>query len=213
MKRRVLIFFAVLSVLLVVVPTALAAVIIDSDGQVPFYARITRSEIINDGEWAAVVFYRPPTCIPAEFNLLDFFDYPGPGGPGAFGCNPPTTDTVETWQNGPGIDLAPVLAKFRGLGAVPVWLVRWSEMEAAVADDVLTIGELASLPSLQVGWASFYRETLRPSESPAPGPGSIQYTARGELEDGGLFRVYVSLVGGQGTVQITFSSNSSQTKK
>lgn len=210
MSRRLNIkILGILIVLLLAAPAVLAAVIIDSDGQVPFYARISRSEIINDGEWSAVVFYRPPTCIPADFNLLDFFDFPGPAGPGAFGCNPPTTDSVEIWQNGPGIDFAPLVGKFRGLGAVPVWFASVSDMEAAVADDVLTIGELSSLPSLRVGSAGFYRETLRPSESPAPGPGSIQYTALGGLEGGGLFRVIVSLVGTEGTVQITFSSNSS----
>ncbi len=209
MKRRVFMLFAVLSVLLMVVPSVLAAVIIDSDGQVPFYARAPRDGIINDGEWAVIVFYRPAECIPAEFNLLDFFDFPGPTGPGAFGCNPPTTDSVEIWQNGPGIDFAPLVGKFRGLGAVPVWFVRWSDIEAAVADDVLTIGELESLPSLQKGSADYYRETLHPTESAAPGPGSIQFTGRGGLEGGGRFRVFVSLVDGAGgTVQITFSSNS-----
>jgi hypothetical protein len=203
MSRRLIVkLMGILLVLLLAASSVLAAVIIDSDGQVPFYARIVDGEIINDGEWAVVVFYRPPSCIPAEFNLLGFFDFPSEAGPGAFGCNPPTTDSVEYWQNGPGIDFAPVMAKFRGLGAVPVWFVSWPEIEAAVADDVLTIGELESLPSLRVGSADYYRETLRPSGSPSPGPYGIQYTARGELEDGGLFRVMVSLVDGEGTVRI-----------
>lgn len=204
MKRRLFTSFAVLALLLLAIPTVLAAVIIDSDGQVPFYARISGGEIINDGEWAVVVFYRPPACIPAEFNLLDFFDFPSEAGPGAFGCNPPTTDSIEFWQNGPGIDFAPVVGKFRGLGAVPVWFVRWSEMEAAIADDVLTIGELESLNTLRQGSAGYYREVLHPSESPAPGPGSINYTARGALEDETRFRVYVNLVGGEGWVRINF---------
>jgi hypothetical protein len=25
-------------------------------------------------EWAAIAFYRPPACVPDDFNLLDFFD-------------------------------------------------------------------------------------------------------------------------------------------
>jgi hypothetical protein len=95
-------------------------------------------------------------------------------------------------------------AKFQGLGAVPVWFVSWPEMERAVADDVLTIGELESLPSLLKGSAGYYREVIHPTESPAPGPGSIEFTARGELEGGGAFRVHVSLVDGAGgTVKIS----------
>jgi hypothetical protein len=203
MSRRLSVkILGILLVLLMAATSVLAAVIIDSDGQVPFYARAPRDGIINDGEWAVVVFYRPAACIPAEFNLLDFFDFPGPTGPGAFGCNPPTTDSVEYWQNGPGIDFAPLKAKFQGLGAVPVWFVSWPEMERAVADDVLTIGELESLPSLLKGSAGYYREVIHPTESPAPGPYGIQYAARGELENGGLFRAYVSLVGEEGTVRI-----------
>jgi hypothetical protein len=204
MKRRLFALFAVIALLLLAVSSVLAAVIIHSDGQVPFYARILRGEIINDGEWAVVAFYRPPSCVPEDFNLLDFFGFPDATGPGAFGCNPPTTDSVEFWQNGPGEDFAPVMAKFRGLGAVPVWFVELSEIEAAVADDVLTIGELESLPSLRKGSADYYRETLRPSGSPSPGPYGIQYTARGGLEGGGRFRVFVSLVGEEGTVRISF---------
>ena len=53
-------------------------------------------------EWAAIVFYPTPECIPAGFSLLDYLD-----------------------------------------------------------DDLLTIGELAALPSLRVGSASFFLETVR----------------------------------------------------
>ena len=60
---------------------------------------------------------------------------------------------------------APKQVKSFGLGAVPVWFVSWSELQAAMADNVLTIAELAALPSLQVGYAGFFRETLHPSEA------------------------------------------------
>ena len=194
MKRRWITLLAVLALLLLVVPSVLAAVRIDSEGQVPFYARVPRSDIIHNDEWAVIVFYRPASCIPADFNLLDFFDYPTATGPGAFGCNPPTTDSKEFWRNGPGIDPAPILAKFRGLGAVPIWFVDWSELEAAVADDVLTIGELEALPSLRQGSADYYRETLRPGESTSTRPSGIQLIARGELTDGSRFRAWVTIV-------------------
>jgi hypothetical protein len=195
MKGRLLKLLPVLLLLLLVVPTVLAAVRVDSDGQVPFYARTARGDSINDGETAVIIFYRPPSCIPAEFNLLDFFDFPSAAGPGAFGCNPPTTDSIEFWRNGPDVDFAPVSAKIRGLGAVPMWFISLSEIEAAIADDMLTIGELEALPSLRKGSASYYREILRPSGSPSQRPNGIHVTARGEFEDDSRFLVRVSIVG------------------
>ncbi|HMT20920.1 MAG TPA: hypothetical protein PKE20_06675 [Promineifilum sp.] len=205
MKRRLLIFVPVLLVLLMAATSVMAAVFIDSNGQLSFYARVPRDEIITDGEWVAVVFYRPASCIPAEFNMLDFFDFPNESGPGAFGCNPPTTDSVEWWENGPGVDMAPLSVRFRGLGAVPVWFVTLSELEAATSDDVLTIDELEALPSLRKGSAKYYRELVRPWQNPANGLGTLWIVARGNLEDGGRFRLYVSLVdivGGEGVVRI-----------
>ena len=200
MIRRLFKLLAILLLLLLAVPTVLATVRIDDEGQVPFYARIARNEIFHDGEWAAVVFYRPPSCIPADFNLLDFFDVPDGSNLGAFDCQPPTTDSFSIWQNGPEVDAAPLIAKFSGLGAVPVWFVSWPEIETAVADDVLTIGELAALPSLLTGTASFYKEILHPAESPAPGPGKIQFTARGTLADGRSFLVQVNTSNRPGTL-------------
>lgn len=205
MNRRLLRLLPILLLLLLVVPTVLAAERIDSDGQVPFYARVPRGDIIHNDEWAVIVFYRPASCIPADFNLLDFFDYPNATGPGAFGCNPPTTDSLEFWRNGPGIDFAPVVARFRGLGAVPIWFVGWPELEAAVADDMLTLGELEALPSLRQGSADFYRETLRPGESPSTRPAGIQFTARGELTDDSRFLARVSIVeDGMNRVRVRF---------
>lgn len=205
MKGRLLKLLPVLILLLVMAPAVLAAVRIDSDGQVPFYARTARGDSIDDGETAVIIFYRPPSCIPAQFNLLDFFDFPGAAGPGAFGCNPPTTDSIEFWRNGPDVDFAPVSAKLRGLGAVPMWFVSLAEIEAARADDVLTIGELEALPSLRKGSASYYREILRPSGSPSQRPNGIRVTARGELEDGSDFRVLVALIGDVNRVRFRFS--------
>jgi len=57
--------------------------------------------------------------------------------------------------------MAPMLQVLNGKGAVPVWFVKWDEMEPAL-DDGLKIGELAGLPSLVKGSASFYHETLHP---------------------------------------------------
>lgn len=163
---------------------------IESGGEVPFYARFGENETFDDGEWVTIVFYRPPACIPADFNLNQFFHFPAENSPGAFACGPATTNNLEVWQNGPETDPAPLESTMTGRGAVPVWFFSIADMDAAMADGEVTIGELAALPSRLVGEATTYEEFLRPSQSnDAP---LIQYTAEGTLENGTPFRVDVS---------------------
>jgi len=162
----------------------------ESNGEVPFYARFGENETFSSGEWTVIVFYRPPDCIPADFNLNQFFHFPGETGPGAFACTPPTTTSVEYWANNPQTDPAPLIAEMTGRGAVPVWFISKSEMETAVADGIVTIGELAGLPSRLVGTAATYTELLHPSQSNAQS--LIQFAAEGTTEDGRSFKVDVS---------------------
>lgn len=162
----------------------------EANGEVPFYARFGENETFSSGEWTVIVFYRPPDCIPADFNLNQFFHFPGETGPGAFACTPPTTTSVEYWANNPQTDPAPLIAEMTGRGAVPVWFISKSEMETAVADGIVTIGELAGLPSRLVGTAATYTELLHPSQSNAQS--LIQFAAEGTTEDGRSFKVDVS---------------------
>ena len=150
----------------------------------PYYARITATGAPQTDEWAAIVFYRDPDCVPADFNLLDFFDIPR-----AFGC-PAAVEGFEIWRNGPGIDAAPINVVTRGSAPVAVWFVAPSELEAAMADGVLTIAELAALPSLQVGFAHHFREVLHPSE--AARNAKLTMTAFGALIDGRRFQLQFS---------------------
>jgi hypothetical protein len=190
---------ALIMTLAVGLAPASANVRIDDD-VVPFYARIGAGEVYDDGAWAAIPFYRPPACIPADFNLLDFFDVPR-----VFGCGPQTVKTSTIWRNGPGVDAAPVMAKSRGLGAVPVWFVSLPELQAAMADGELTIGELAALPSLLVGTASLYTETLQPTQA-AQVP-LVVFVAQGVLEDGRSFQAQAtksSAAGGLTHMRVAF---------
>jgi hypothetical protein len=180
-RRYTLATLVAVSLLLVAAPGVSANVRIEDGGDLPFYARLGHEDIYHTDDWAAIVFYRPPACIPEDFNLLDFFDIPR-----VFDCNPPTTDGFAIWGHGPGIDSAPMLVELHGLGAVPVWFVRWPALQAALADDVVTIAELASLQPL-VGSASSYHETLRPSE--AVTVSTITFNARGTLTDGRSFQL------------------------
>lgn len=146
----------------------------------PFYARVGGPTIApHTDEWAAIVFYRDPACVPSGFNLLTFF-----AGPMAFSC-PLTVEGFEIWENGPGQDPAPRMTKLREAGPVPVWFVSWPELQAAAADGVLTIAELRALPSLITGVASQFNETLHPSQSNKRG--KINLHARGTLADGRAF--------------------------
>jgi hypothetical protein len=162
----------------------------EANGEVPFYARFGENETFSDGEWTVIVFYRSPDCIPADFNLNQFFHFPGEDSPGAFACAPPTTTSVEYWANGPETDPAPLRAEMTGRGAMPVWFIAQAEVEQALEDGTVTVGELAALPSRLAGEAKTYTELLHPSqtnEQPL-----IQFEAEGAMEDGRSFSVDVS---------------------
>ena len=142
---------------------------------IPAYARVGPEPIHTD-EWAVIPFYRDPSCVPEDFNLLRFLDAPR-----AFRC-PLTVEGFEVWKNGPGIDRAPLHSVTREADAVPVWFVAWPELQAAIADGTLTITELAALPSLVVGSADQYHEVLHPDKM-------IHLNATGTLSDGRAFQV------------------------
>lgn len=117
--------------------------------EVPFYAREVPGE-----KYSAWIFYRPPGCIPPGFNLRAFFDVPR-----VFGCEPMTMKGYAIFQNGPGIDPAPLVSRLDGRGAVPIWFLRTRAAEAVNADGVVTVAELAAHRPLR-GSAHFYWEIL-----------------------------------------------------
>jgi hypothetical protein len=156
---------------------------------VPAYARIEAGRVIQDGVWAAIVFYRLPECVPQDFNLLRFVDLPR-----SFGC-PLTVRGFEIWKNGPpplSADPGPIQTESRGLGAVPIWFVKWSELPGAIADGTLTVPELWTIPSLQIGSAGFYEEGLSPAG--VAQRSSLEIVAHGLLANGKSFQLRVSAV-------------------
>lgn len=162
------------------------------DAGPPFYSPIERLFIPHTEEWAAIVFVRDPACIPPGFNLLDLLAVPA-----AFGC-PATVEGHITYKNGPPpIDAAPIHALLRGTGAVPIWFVAWSALEAAIADDLLTLPEIAAMPSLRVGSASSFQMSQHPGATRPQGLGNgkIEMVARGLLEDGRSFQFQVREMG------------------
>src|SRR4051812_1439597 len=130
-----------------------------SDGGFPGYAQLGYDPliqalfVINDGEWAAIPFYRDPACVPADFDLIDQVDVPR-----AYGC----ASLVEGYFS---LSIANnVDFHFHAKGPVAgfplptVYFVKYAELLAAVADGELLIGELQALPSLKVGRATFFQD-------------------------------------------------------
>lgn len=157
-------------------PAAYADVTLSFPGESPghpAYARNLPGTVIHTDEWAAVPFYRLPTCVPGDFNLLQFFDIPR-----AFGC--PLTVSGRLVTESP--EAVPRVVVTRGRD-VPVWFASWPEVEAAMGDGVLTIDELSALDSLVMGTADVYQELLRPDEL-------VVVNAHGTLADGRSFRLH-----------------------
>ena len=204
MKKKLVLVLAVVAAAVIPAEAAVRVDFPDPSPGVPFYARIEPGSppfVIQDGTWAAIVFYRLPQCVPSGFNLLDLFDVPG-----AFGC-PLTVRGFEVWKNGPPpVDSAPIQVEMRGLGAVPIWFVRWSVLQAAIADGALTVPDLFAMASLRIGSASFYQESVRPLGGAKKG--SLQIVAHGLLEDGTSFQLELASVEGQpdliSSVKISF---------
>src|SRR5262245_63828673 len=41
---------------------------------VPVFYTSVLVDVLHNEEWAAIPFFRPPQCVPRDFNLLDYFD-------------------------------------------------------------------------------------------------------------------------------------------
>jgi hypothetical protein len=154
-------------------------VIPDEDPGPPYYARVG-FQVFDDGQWVAIPFYRPPSCIPADFNLLQFFHFPGPDGPGAFAC-PLLVSGFLLIEPDASLGTFPRRVVLEGRD-VPVWFVPSAVFADAIANGGLTIGELEQLQPMR-GLASSYHETLHPR----PDEHLIVIVARGTLEDGRTF--------------------------
>jgi hypothetical protein len=160
------------------------------DPGIPAYARAFPGEkqFFHNGEWLAIPFYRAPSAIPADFNLMTFFHFPGPGGPGAFATPILIRGFYFIEPNAP-LGTFPVLAVSTG-DAVPIWFVRWSAYQTAMADGVVTIGDVNAMQPLR-GIATTFNETLKPRT----GDHLTVITANGRLADGRTFDFHVTHVG------------------
>jgi hypothetical protein len=148
--------------------------------------------IPNDGTWAAVPFWRDPSCVPGDFDLLQVLDLqpldpPNDPRPRAFGCE--LTVNGRAWfESGGGI---PTQERYIGLGAVPIYFVLLSEVQAVAGDSPtdpdsdpdIYIGELAGLPSLNIGSADRFEMVIHNSNQGA-NPGHEVLDATGAITQG-----------------------------
>ncbi len=160
------------------------------DPGVPAYARAFpgANQFFHNGEWLAIPFYRAPSAIPTDFNLMTFFHFPGPTGPGAFATPILIKGFYFIEPNAP-LGTFPVLAVSTG-DAVPIWFVRWSDYKSAMADNVVTIGDVIAMQPLR-GIATTFTETLKPRLNDH----LTVITASGKLADGRTFDFHVTHVG------------------
>jgi hypothetical protein len=142
-------------------------------------------QFFHDGEWLAIPFVREPAQVPDDFNLMQYFNPPGPGGPGAFAAAL-TLRGYFMIEAGAPIGTFPKIAISTG-DAVPIWFVRWADSQAAMADGVVTMPELRALDPL-IGTATRYHETLRPR----PEEHLVVINASGTLADGRAFDLHVT---------------------
>jgi hypothetical protein len=160
----------------------------DEYSNLPYYARILR--FVGYTGTDAVVFYRPPECVPDDFNLHLFYD---------FNIDPTCPLLVEgsaTWEGEPGVGVPPfqmTLHEAEGT-PVPIWFADDAEVLAAYLSDrngdgepdyAITVPDLEAMSSLQVGWADPYSEQIHPTGG-ARVP-SINIVASGTVEGGGSF--------------------------
>lgn len=159
----------------------------DEDPGPPMYARVTTiiNQTFQDGDLLAIPFYRPPSCVPEDFNLLELFDLPGPQGPGAFACPLLTRGFLLIEPDAP-LGTFPRQAVMTE-GDVPFWFVDWEAFQGEMADGVVTIADLEAMDPLK-GVSTRYHETLRPRDEDH----LIVITAGGMLEDGRSFRFHVT---------------------
>jgi hypothetical protein len=205
MKRLNTRIKAICAGILVAASLAYANVRVEFPAQIPGppgYSIIERGFIPHTDDWAAVPFVRQTACVPLNFNLLDFRDLTPafPGGPPRFVLCDLTVEGHAIFKNAPPpVDPAPIQVHMQGLGAVPIWFVSTAELATALQDDVLTIAELMSLPSLRIGSAAFFELTNQPGPlRKGLGTGKIELNATGTLAGGGSFEFRMREMGVDG---------------
>ena len=112
----------------------------------PFYARVGKLPeadlIFYVNEWVFIPFVRQLECVDETFNLLEFFHVPN-----AFFCPLTVGGSGLTEADAPP-GTFPAIAFAEGEN-VDMWIVEKSKFDAAIADAMLTFGDLEALQPLK----------------------------------------------------------------
>ncbi len=141
----------------------------------PFWAR---GPLCCIDDHVVIYFYVvDPADVPADFNLLDFFDFRALG----------ATLAVEGFNiRESATDPVPRKTTLHGIAPVPFWFIPSAIFDEAVADGFVGVQEL-DRPELVVGFADKFVEELHPSGGTAQ-QAHLSTSARGDLVGGGRFR-------------------------
>jgi hypothetical protein len=162
----------------------------DPDPGIPAYARVATvvNQFYHADGWLAIPFFRDPACVPDDFDMLALFDFPGPDGPGAFGCALRHSGHYLV-EAGALPGTFPRLYVSTG-DAVPFWFVRWGDFQTAMADGPVTLPRIRAM-NPRMGTATVFRETVQPRLTEH----LVITDATGRLDDGTPFEFHVTHVG------------------
>ena len=173
---------------------------------IPAYGRgiATRGVPTSDSDWCASVWYRPPECVPNNFNLLMFADF-GLFDPSRAAECPFLMEGFMIWEDGkdPYVDQPYYweLHDIKGVG-VPIWFFTQEDKYRALRG-TLKIQELEKMPSLLKGLADHYYEIL--DVHAGPDEPLLEIVASGDLDDGRRFSMhYEEYAGVISTLTVTF---------
>lgn len=161
----------------------------------PFYARIepTPPHFYHNGEYAAIVFYRPPSSIPPSFNLLTMFNPP------AVFAAPSSVQGTNLWNGMPGTG-APRIVTSSATGDVHIWFVPYNALQNVMnhLPGFLTITQLSAIPGILHGHAEQFNEVNHPHPLPPQMGGGghpvpkLALSATGKIDEGGSFHLTIS---------------------
>jgi hypothetical protein len=191
MKRsRIAALFATCVLLLGSLAWANLRLEVPADTVPPFYHTTAGPFLFEDGtifalhddEWAAIPFYRSPEFAPLDHDLLNDFD------PNVFDAPLHVAGFIELTDEGNLF-----LEQAQGTDGVPIWFLKWADLQVIMADGDLTIGELLDVESLRMGIADFYEH-----QNHVFGVHPVSHltiVGHGTLEDGSAFELRAVEVG------------------
>ena len=169
----------------------------------PFWARMGAGAPLGipfTDKYGIVFFYveEPALWVDPNFNLLNFFQFPGPSGPGPFNPLIPWAIEGDLWfvaGADPNFDV-PFMSHYKAKDVVTFWIITREQVEVLFDEGEITILDLLACDPM-VGEAAIFNEVLRPwgPEGLIAPVAGIQTSAMGIIVDGVMDGNEVAKVG------------------